>query len=217
PRLGYVWEQEDGTLYQGGAVDSAQLLELVALLRQTGIVALAFRENDPMLDIFPPQPDAGAECLELERAASGSDLTPHLQLPAGYQVFHLSYELIEKSPRLGDTLARYVGLESYLESGLGICLLHGDEYVCTARADMEVDKVREVGIITEPAHRGRGLGTIAVAHLLNWCDELGCSTYWDCARYNIGSVKIAHKLGYGNQREYRLLAWFPPRKEVRIG
>jgi RimJ/RimL family protein N-acetyltransferase len=216
PHLGYVWEQDDGTLYQGGAIDATQLKEMVALLRQTGTVALGFGKHDPILDIFPPEPDAGAECLELERSVHGSEIAPYLQLPAGYEVFYLSRDLVEKSSHLDDILSRYGSLESYLETGWGVCILHGDEYVCMARADMDVGGAREVGIITEPAYQGRGFGTLGVAHLLTWCNGLGCSTYWDCAKYNISSVKIARNLGFGNEKSYRLLAWFPPRKEIRI-
>ncbi len=54
---------------------------------------------------------------------------------------------------------------------------------------------------------GHGFGTTAVAHLLKWCDELSCATYWDCVKLNIRSLKIARKLGFGNERSYKLLAW----------
>ena len=216
PSMGYVWEQDDGTLYQGGKQDWRVVQEMVSMLRQNGTVALGFRDGDPNVDFFPPDPEAGAECIELERPAHGSDLSSFLRLPAGYEVFRMGRDLIEKSPRLDETLFRYGNLDTYLETGMDVCILHGDEYVCEAGTDMDVGGVREAGVVTERPYRGKGFGTIAVAHLLKWCDELGCSTYWDCVKLNIGSLKMARKLGYSNERSYKLLAWFPTNREVGV-
>jgi len=217
PRMGYVWERDDGNLYQGGIRDKQVLHQMVQMLRQTGTVALGFRDGDQYLDLFPPDPEAGAECLELDRPAGGSDLRPFLSLPPGYEVYRMGRDLIEKSPRLDETLFRYRDLESYLKTGMDVCILHGDEFVCEAGTDMDVGGVREAGIVTERPYRGKGFGTIAVAHLLLWCDELGCATYWDCVKLNIGSLKIARKLGYDNERSYKLLAWFSSNREVGFG
>lgn len=216
PTMGYVWERDDGNLYQGGIKDRLVFQHMVELLRKKGTVALGFRDSDTDLDLVPPDPEAGAECIELDREAGGSDLAPFLSLPPGYEVFRMGRDLIEKSPRLDETLFRYRDLESYLRTGMDVCILHGDEYVCEAGADMDVGGVREAGVVTERPYRGKGFGTIAVAHLLLWCDELGCSTYWDCVKLNIGSLKIARKLGYKNERSYKLLAWFPPDREVGL-
>jgi RimJ/RimL family protein N-acetyltransferase len=81
---------------------------------------------------------------------------------------------------------------------------------------MDVGGVRELGVVTERPYRGHGFGTIVTAHLLKWCDELGCSTYWDCVKLNIGSLTIARRLGFSNERPYKLLAWFPPKGEIVI-
>jgi len=43
-------------------------------------------------------------------------------------------------------------------------------------------------------------------------DESGSSSYWDCVKLNIGLLKIARKLGFNNERNYKLLAWFPPKE-----
>ncbi len=215
PTRAFVWERDDGTLYPAGLEDRQVLQEMLHLLRQDGTVALDFREDDPVIDLFPPDPQVGAECIELERPVLGSDLDPYLELPTGYTVHRMGRDLIERSPRLDETLFRYTDLDSYLQTGLDVCILCGDEFVCEAGADMEVDGVREVGVVVEPAYRHAwGFGTRVTAHLLRWCDELGVSTYWDCVRLNIGSLKIARKLGFCNERSYKILTWFPPNREV---
>ncbi len=215
PTLAYAWERDDGTLYQGGMQEKRTLHHMVELLRQDAIVALDFRDGDPCLDLFPPCPDAGAECVELERPARGSDLSPFLELPPGFTAHRMEREMLEKSPRLDETLFRYGDLENYLTTGLDLCILHGEESVGEAGADMEIGGVREVGVVTEHAYRGgKGFGTLLVAHLLKWTDELGVAAYWDCVKLNIGSLKIARKLGFRNERSYKILAWFPPGRKI---
>ncbi len=217
PKMGYVWERDDGTLYQGGVRDRQVLEDMVELLRQGGTVALDFREDDTDVNLFPPDPQAGAECIELDRPPLSSDLAPYLELPPGFTVHRMGRQLIEKSPRLDETLFRYGNLDIYLETGMDVCILRGDEFVCEAGCDMEVNGVREAGVVVEPAYRGgHGFGTLVTAHLLRWCDELGVATYWDCVKLNISSLKIARKLGFVNERSYKILAWFPPDREVGI-
>ncbi|OGO28249.1 MAG: hypothetical protein A2136_05665 [Chloroflexi bacterium RBG_16_54_11] len=217
PRTAYAWERDDGTLYQGGVKDSEALQQMVGLLRQDGPVVLGFRDGDSEVEQFPPEPQLGAECVELERPAKGSDLSEYLILPPGFEIHRMGRELLEKSPRLDETLFRYGSLDRYLETGLDVCIMRGDEFVCEAGADMQIDGVREVGVVTEHAYRGGGgFGKLVTAHLLQWCDELGCSTYWDCVKLNIASLKIARKLGFRNERSYKLLAWLPPGREVVI-
>ena len=54
------------------------------------------------------------------------------------------------------------------------------------------------------------LAAIACAHLIRWCEQAGSASYWDCAALNAGSRALARKLGFRNERAYRLLAWFGP-------
>ncbi len=215
PTTAYVWERDDGTLYLGGVKDWATVAQMVEMLRQEGPVGLDFREGDPEVDFFPPDAQAGTECFEFDRLPYGSDLAPFLELPAGFTVHRMGRDLIEKSPRLEETLFRYGDLDNYIKTGLDVCILHGDEFVCEAGCDMDVGGVREAGVVVEaPYRKGMGFGTRVTAHLLKWTDELGVATYWDCVKLNIGSVKIARKLGYRNERSYKILAWFPPFREA---
>ena len=96
--------------------------------------------------------------------------------------------------------------------GIAVCILHGNEMASEACADMEIMGIREIGIRTQEAYRKRGFAIIACAHLIKLCEESGSGTYWDCAKFNAGSVALANKLGFQNERAYKLLAWFKPGK-----
>jgi RimJ/RimL family protein N-acetyltransferase len=218
PRYAFVWEADDGTLYRGGLFTPAVLAEAMALLRSERLVALAFREGDPCVELFPPEPSAGADALEYDRPIGASDLSPWLgDLPAGYEVRRMDEALWARSPKRGEDHGRYAGMRSFLEHGLAACITCGGETACEAYADMQVDGVREIGIFTEGPHRGRGLASIACAHLIRWCEQEGCATYWDCAATNTASRALARKLGFQNERPYKLLAWFGPSFSLRNG
>lgn len=209
PSWGLVWEADDGILYRGGACSREILNEAVNLLREDGLVALAFRDGGPDLDLFPPDPDAGAECLEFDRPIGASDLSQFLgNLPSGFSLHRMDRSLLERSPKLDENLNRYGSLENLLDKGLAVCVLHNGDVVSEAYADMEVMGVRELGIRTQQAYRRQGLATIACSYLIQLCEEAGSSTYWDCVKLNFGSVSLARKLGFQHQRLYKLLAWF---------
>jgi RimJ/RimL family protein N-acetyltransferase len=208
PCWAFVWEADDGTLYRGGRYGREELAQAVGMLRQEGTVALGFRAGDPELNLFPPDPAAGAECLEFDRPIGCSDLFPYLVPPPGFEVHRMDLELLERSPRRDEKLNRFGDFPRFLIKGIGVCITHEGEVVSEAYADIEIHGVREIGIATQPAYRRRGLALIACAHLIRLCEESGAATYWDCAKFNGGSVALAHRLGFQNERAYRLLAWF---------
>jgi RimJ/RimL family protein N-acetyltransferase len=212
PSWACAWEVDDGTLYRGGVPGADVLRHVVNTLRQEAVVALGFRDGDPAASLFPPDPDACAACLEFDRPTGSSDLSPYLgRLPAGYEVHRMDRRLLESSPHHEATVRRYGSVERFLETGIAVSLLHRGETVCEAYADMDVMGVRELGVTTQKPYRRRGFATVTCAHLIALCEEGGSHTYWDCAKLNGASAAVARKLGFRNQREYRLLAWFPPR------
>ena len=210
PTWGLVWEADDGVLYRGGKYNAEILSAAVTLLRQDSIAALGFRVGDSDTDLFPPNPDAGADCFEFDRPIGSSDLSAYFALPDGYSLHRMDRTLLERSPKHEENLNRYISIENFLDKGIAVCVLYRDEIVCEAYADMEIMGVREIGIRTQEAYRKKRLATIACAHLIQLCEVSGSSIYWDCAKFNAGSVALARKLGFQNVRTYKLLAWFKP-------
>ncbi len=218
PRYAFVWEADDGTLYRGGQYTRELLAEAMSMLRNERLVALGFRNGDPWhyiaygsrdRELFPPDPSAGADSLEYDRPIGSSDLSPLLaRLPAGYEVRRMDAALWQQSPKRDEDATRYTGMENFLQRGMACCITYGGATACEAYADMAVDGVREIGIYTDAPHRERGLATFACAQLITWCEQDGCSTYWDCAASNTPSIALARKLGFVNERPYKLLAWF---------
>ena len=209
PAWSLVWEADDGVLYPGGRCDRQILSEAITLLRKDGVVAMGFREGDSSEKFLPPDPDVGAECLEFDRPIGSSDLSPYLgALPVGYTIHRMDRSLLERSPKAEENLNRYGSIENFLDKGMAVCILHSDDTICEAYADIDIMGIRELGIRTQAAYRRQGFATRACAHLIRLCEDVGSLAYWDCARLNIGSVSLARKLGFQNERANKLLAWF---------
>lgn len=208
PTCACVWEADDGTLYLGGRQDREALRILIDQLRQEALVALTFRDGDPIINLFPENPTAGAACLEFDRSIGASDLTPFLTLPDGFTLRRMDAELLDRCSKKGENFNRYGSLDNFLEKGLAVCILRGEEIVCEAYADMDVMGRREIGISTQKEYRHQGLATAACAHLIKLCEAVGSAAYWDCVRLNLVSAALARRLGFGNERDYKVLAWF---------
>jgi predicted GNAT family acetyltransferase len=74
--------------------------------------------------------------------------------------------LLERSPKADANLNRYGSIDNFLDKGLAVCILHSDDIVSEAYADMAIMGMREIGIRTKEAHRRRGLATSACAKLI---------------------------------------------------
>jgi len=210
PSWGLVQENDDGTLYLGGQISRDILHKAVTTLRITGYVCLVFRDGDPGLEFFPPDPDGTVDCLEFDRPIGSSDLMPYLaNQPAGFTIQRMDRSMLERSPRRDEYLSRYGSMENLLAHSIAVCILHEGEAICDAFADMDISGRREIGIRTHNEYRRQGLATIACSYLIRLCEEAGSATYWDCNKSNVASVALARKLGFWDEREYRALVFKP--------
>ena len=138
-------------------------------------------------------------------------------VPEGYSVRRIDRELV-KDPDLAftDAIEEWVplgqgwgGVDGFLENGVGFCAVHGNEIVsrcmadCKAWAGSEHKHRIDVGIITDPAHRQRGLASAVAAATAEYCLSHGFDTVgWHCDYDNAGSWKTAEKAGFERAGEY---------------
>jgi RimJ/RimL family protein N-acetyltransferase len=104
-------------------------------------------------------------------------------------------------------LSGYPSTAKALEDLMGFFLMREDEILCEALAGAEIMGIREIGVDTPELYRKRGYATLTCARLIQFCEQQGLQTYWNCNKYNHGSVALARKLGYQTEKEYRLLIW----------
>lgn len=98
-------------------------------------------------------------------------------------------------------------VDEFLSSGVGFSLLHKGNLAAMAYAGFILDNNLEIGIETIPEFRKRGYAEIVCTALIDYCIANNFIPVWSCRLENVGSVKLAEKLGFEISRKipyYRL-------------
>ena len=91
----------------------------------------------------------------------------------------------------------------YLQQGVSYSVLYEGEMVAWCTPDCVAGERIDVGIMTHPAHRRRGLASVAAAAVVEECLNQGFSAVgWHCNAENVGSWKTAEKVGFERNCEY---------------
>jgi RimJ/RimL family protein N-acetyltransferase len=208
PRWAAVCEASYGTLYLGGQVDEALVVELLEHLRQSGDVGIGCWPDDPLATVRLAEPQYDGQTLFFPIRSPEVALAPLFQaLPPGYTLMPRDERLFAQSPDYADTLATFGSVEAVMRLSRGIAILHGNQIVAEASTGAPAYGQIEVGVTTHEHYRQQGLATVACAALISACEAEGLATWWDCAAQNLASVRLAGRLGYGSGREYRYRWW----------
>ncbi len=97
--------------------------------------------------------------------------------------------------------------EDFYTNGVGFSLLDQGSHASTAYSAFIFGDQLEIGIETEDAFRGKGYAQHSCSALIDYCLENGFEPVWACRLENVGSYKLAQKLGFEPSAEipyYRL-------------
>lgn len=86
--------------------------------------------------------------------------------------------------------------EDFFTRGTGFSLFRNNELACTAYSAFVIDAFLELGIETIPAFRGKGYAQHTCAALIDYCLGNSYEPVWACRLENVGSYKLAQKLGF---------------------
>ncbi len=165
--------------------------------------------DDLRQDLLPPDPDYDGRTLEFYDRPVGVGLDEYLRkVPEGCEIRRLDRDLIMCTERGPAAVRSAGGIEAWERTCLGYALMCRDEILSEATASPPAIGLREPGVFTHEAQRGKGYATITAAYLIQEVEASGDRTYWNCARQNLASAAIARKLGYRIEVEYRCMAWF---------
>ncbi len=104
----------------------------------------------------------------------------------------------------------YAGsLGTFLAHGIGLCMMMGDTIVVEAYVSALGKTRAELGAITHEAFRGQGFAAIACAYLVEVCRQQGYQAYWSCDADHNASIRVAQKLGFREERAYRIYEYAP--------
>lgn len=102
--------------------------------------------------------------------------------------------------------------QTFAEIGAGYSLVCAGEVVSGAFSAFVTGRFLEIGIETRAAHHGKGYAFHVCAALLDHCLDQGLIPVWACRQVNVGSMKLAQKLGFRIARRipYLQLKAHPP-------
>lgn len=208
PTWGVVQESYDNCLYLGGTLDAPTIAGVIDHLCQSGDVHIGLWPDDPRFDLLPPPLLYGHWVLEFYDRPIGQGLDAYLKgVPAGCEVRRMDRDLILRSAWGPGDVQHAGGIEQWEATCFGYCLLRDNEILAEATVGPGALGLREPGVFTQEAHRGKGYGTMTTAHLIHAIESRGERTYWNCTENNVASAAIARKLGYQVKKAYRLWGW----------
>ena len=209
PDWAVVREGIYGTLYFGGQITSSVIPSIFEHFFHFGSIGVGCWLDSPINKILPANPDYDGFTLYFtERSSAETNLKALIsQLPSDYGLVSRDEQVFKKSFDYDSTLASFGSIENVVQYTLGVSLVQGDFLVCEAATGAPTHGIIEVGVTTHENFRQKGFATIACAKLIETCETQGYSTWWDCAKQNTPSVRLARKLGFRNEKEYRYAWW----------
>lgn len=86
--------------------------------------------------------------------------------------------------------------DDFLKNGIGFSLFYNNKLASTAYSSFIIDDKFELGIETVEEFRGKGFAEITCSALIDYCIENNYEPIWACRLENIGSYRLAQKIGF---------------------
>jgi RimJ/RimL family protein N-acetyltransferase len=176
-------------------------------LRATSDVLIGGWSDDRRLALLPDDPDYDGWVLEWVGRSAGAASQPRLWEPARCVVRPIDQHLLDRCRGRDAIVSHLGGIERFFTHGFGFCLLTDDMVACEVFACPVAQGRREIWVETHAPYRRRGYATVTCAYALQACEAAGQQPYWNTAQQNQASIALAHRLGFGEGRAYRLLGW----------
>lgn len=134
------------------------------------------------------------------------------RLPAGYAVRPIDAPLAERIDTECDDLIGlfWGGYERFGLEGFGAAVVTGSEIASVAYTISVSSREINIGVETNPAHRRRGLATIASQACIVQALDRGLTPTWDCDYFNVPSGLLAIAAGFREEPSFVELT-FPNR------
>lgn len=86
--------------------------------------------------------------------------------------------------------------DDFLNNGVGFSLFYNGKLASTAYSSYIHDDKFELGIETVEEFRGKGFAEYTCSAIIEYCLENNYEPIWSCRLENIGSYKLAQKIGF---------------------
>jgi GNAT superfamily N-acetyltransferase len=117
-------------------------------------------------------------------------------ITGAFKVFRTDVRMFENMQ--GSVVPMYFwdNAKAFLKNGVGFSIIREGKPVSTAYSAYMHDNQLELGIETLESYRGKGLALYTCSALIDYCLKNKYEPVWSCRLENIGSYKLAQKLGF---------------------
>lgn len=123
------------------------------------------------------------------------------RLPAGYMLKRVEpADIVDFQMVASELICNFPSREQFVRDGIGFGVVHAGHFVAGCSSFAAAGNDVEIEIDTAPAHRRRGLATIAASAFILHCVRSGLTPHWDA--HNEPSAALARKLGFCDELPY---------------
>ena len=113
-----------------------------------------------------------------------------------WEIVETNAEVFESMP--GTVVPRFFwdSASDFEQKSIGFTLWVDKQPASTAFASFLIEEVLEIGIQTAEGLHGKGYSAVTCCKLIDYCFENNLEPLWSCKSDNVGSMKLAQKLGF---------------------
>ncbi len=186
--------------FLGGSIEQSWIDHVALELRREFTIRIVWPPHYDAIFKPPPTFSEIVDRYEFYNLPSSLEL---VAIPKGFEFREMDMALFERCEWYDDIVLAHGSAQNFLQHGIGLCLMSGDEICCEGYAVWRDHKKFEIGAITRERYRKRGFAYATCNYLNQFCMNNGYSTYWVCNQSNLASVATAQKLGYLVQKAYK--------------
>lgn len=176
-----------------GAVEQAQLEELYTALHG-GRRCVLFCQSGDVSGYFERAQGIKAErrlFYEFKKGAANE-----WDLPEEFEIKEIDAGSISRLDGRITPSFSWESSERFLAKGKGFCVMHGQVPAAWAFSAAVSDDEIDIGVETLESYRGKGLAAAAANEMIRYALAVGKKPVWACHAGNVGSQKVAEKLGF---------------------
>jgi RimJ/RimL family protein N-acetyltransferase len=209
--------------YVGGAFDTP----LAEFIREApgeagiwsdfyGFVSVDRAWDDPLRSLHPDLETIGRRSFRFHRDQIDRARGWRERVSLGLRVMPMTAELAETADREMPEVIGLIwsGYEPFGERGFGALMLDGDTPVSMCCAFGVGGGEANLGVMTIPDYRRRGLATICSHAAIEMAFDRGLEVTWDCDEPNVASGALAIEIGFTEHPPFTELA-FPNRAKPK--
>ncbi|HSX26616.1 MAG TPA: GNAT family N-acetyltransferase [Chlamydiales bacterium] len=194
--------------FLGGELDQVSLQTVSAYLKTLPKVCLACPTGWKYRPFFEKEGFTPVDRIQFRRAKSLVKVHEwKSQLPPEYNISKIEKKNFDQCKWQPILLSFYGDEKRFFDQTVGFCL--SDENGCVvseSHALISTGKA-EIGVFTDENYRGKNLGTIVCAFMLDYCYAHDLEPFWSCNQTNPASASVAKKLGFEEELRYIFLKW----------